>query len=240
MERFWSEDAAFLRPFDVNHWMYIAVLLAVFILLVRKKAYIRENSKKISMIVLGVSLFQQILLYTWYSFETGFHPSVSLPLHISRISTLLGMVYLLTKSAKVMDILFYFSLFAYGSFLYPMRVYAIEHVMGQSFLINHIITLLLPYYAHMAYGWKPAPYSFLKAYGAFLVYFAGVLIVNPLVDGNYFYLKYRPFFTEWPEGAYNATILVVVFAGYWLAYQIALRLTEKDHPPLSKQMSERR
>ncbi|WP_186763898.1 TIGR02206 family membrane protein [Planomicrobium sp. CPCC 101079] len=240
MERFWSEDAAYLRPFDVNHWVYIAVLLAVFILLVRKKAFVREKRKKISMIVLTVSLFQQVLLYTWYYFETGFHLSVSLPLHISRISTLLGMVYLLTKNAKVMDILFYFSLFAYGSFLYPMRVYAIEHVMGQSFLINHIITLLLPYYARMAYGWKPAPFSFLKAYAAFLVYFAVVLIVNPLVDGNYFYLKFRPFFKNWPELAYNTTILVVVFAGFWGVYWIVERWTGKRNLPLDNQISERR
>jgi hypothetical integral membrane protein (TIGR02206 family) len=211
----------------MDHWVYIGIVAIVFLLLIRNKTYVREHRRQISLIVLLVSLLQQVLLYTWYYFETGFHPSVSLPLHISRISTLLGMVYLLTKNGRLMDILFYFSLFAYGSFLYPQRVYAIEHVIGQSFLINHIITLLLPFYASMAYGWKPAPFSYLKAYSAFLVYFAMVLIVNPLVDGNYFYLKYRPFFKDWPELAYNTAILVVVFAGFWGAYWIVERWTGK-------------
>jgi hypothetical integral membrane protein (TIGR02206 family) len=223
LDRFWDEDAAYLKPFDADHWVYIAVLAAVCFLLIRHKGFLREHRKRIGITVLVVSIFQQILLYTWYYFETGFHLSVSLPLHISRISTLLGMLYLITRNDRLMDILFYFSLFAYGSFLYPLRVYAIEHVMGLSFLANHIITLLLPYYAHIAYGWKPSPASYLKAYFAFLVYFAVVLIVNPLVDGNYFYLKYRPFFAEWPDLAYNAAVIIGVFIGFWLAFQLARR-----------------
>ena len=156
VDRFWSVEAEYMSPFDGNHWVYIAVLAAVWFLLVRNKESVRDNRKGIDIAVLVISVLQQILLYTWYYFETGFHLSVSLPLHISRISTLLGMLYLLTKSGRLMDVLFYFSLFAYGSFLYPLRIYGVEHAMGMSFLLNHIITLLLPYYAYLAYGWKPS------------------------------------------------------------------------------------
>lgn len=46
----------------------------------------------------------------------------------------------------------FFGLYAWTSFLYPSRVHGIFHPIGVSFFVNHVITLLLPYYGMIAYS----------------------------------------------------------------------------------------
>ncbi|MFD2043116.1 TIGR02206 family membrane protein [Ornithinibacillus salinisoli] len=220
MIEWWSEDANFITPFDLHHFVYIFVVSVALVLLIGKREKVKENRNTIAMVILIISILQQIMLYSWYVFETGFDLSESLPLHISRINTLLVIYFLITKNSKVLDVLFYFSLFAYASFLYPQRVYAIYHIIGISFLVNHVITLLLPYFAYIAYRWRPNFIGLLKAYGFFLIYLMSVYFFNPLVDGNYFYLKYRPFFRGWPDYLYIPSIAIVTFLGFAIAYFI--------------------
>src|SRR5690625_4093123 len=102
-------------------------------LLISQFKIIKIHADKISYWILSFSISQQVLLYSWYIFETGFDVSEALPLHISRISSILGIIYLITKNQKVLDVLFYFGLFAYGTFFYPQRVYPVYHAIGVSF-----------------------------------------------------------------------------------------------------------
>lgn len=216
----WSEDTAFIEIFGMNHLIYILVLTISLITLILFRDKVKKNRKQISAFFLVISILQQILLYSWYIFETGFNISESLPLQISRISTLLGIWFLITKNTKVLEIMFYFGLFAYGSFLYPSRIYPIDHAIGISFVVNHTITILLPFFGYIAYQWRPKFKGVLKAYSLFLLYFVFVYILNPLIDGNYFYLKYRPFFQEWPDYFYVPAVLSVVFIGFNLAFVV--------------------
>ena len=218
MKSWWDEEATFIHPFDLHHIVYISILLITLVLLLTNRTYVKENAQKIAKVILTISIMQQILLYSWYVFETGFHVSESLPLHISRISSLLGIYFLITKNMKVLDVLFYFGLFAYGSFLYPQRIYPIYHVIGISYVINHTITILLPIFGYIAYRWRPTFKSAFRAYVLFVVYFFFVYFLNPLIDGNYFYLKYRPFFNHWPDYLHIPGVLIVTFVGFLIAY----------------------
>lgn len=119
-----------------------------------------------------------------------------------------------------MDVLFYFGLYAYGSFFYPSRVYPIYHMLGLSFLLNHLITILLPIFAAIAYDWRPKLSRFFYAYGWFLIYFIIVYLLNPLIDGNYFYLKYRPFFSDLPEVVYVPLVLIFTLLIFLLGYSL--------------------
>ena len=210
MISWWSESAPFIQIFGGHHFIYISIIVFLLILLLRKKEKVKKHRKRIAAVVLTIFILQQILLYGWYIFETGFDISESLPLHISRITSLFGIYFLITKNLRVLDIIFFFGLFAYASFLYPQRVYPIYHVIGLSFLINHAITLLLPYFAYIAYDWRPKFSGLKKAYTAFLVYFTFVYFLNPMIDGNYFYLKHRPFLQHWPDYLYVPGTLIGV------------------------------
>lgn len=164
---FWAEEVPYITIFDKQHITYIVLMGFLLLFIITQHKYIKEHAEKIRKGILIASIVQQIALYSWYIFETGFDISESLPLHISRISTILGIFFLLTKNQKVLNVLFYFGLFAYGSFFYPSRVYPVYHLIGLSFFINHAVTILLPIFAAIAYGWRPKMAAAIKAYGWF-------------------------------------------------------------------------
>ncbi len=221
MNLFWDEEVPFISVFNGHHLFYIAGMIGLLLLMCTQHRKVKKHADQIRQWILLISIGQQVLLYSWYIFEMGFDVSESLPFHISRISSLLGIVYLFSKNNNILDVLFYFGLFAYGSFFYPSRVYPVYHVIGLSFFINHAITILLPVFAAIAYKWRPTFKGALKAYGWFLLYFLFVYTLNPLIDGNYFYLKYRSFFVDLPESLYIPLVLVATLAIFLLGYLLA-------------------
>jgi len=219
---FWSQNVNYIAKFGMHHFIYISILLISIAFLIFNRDYIRKNKDKYRKLILIISVFQQILLYSWYAFELGFDLSESLPLHICRISTLLGIWFLITKDKKVLDTAFYFGLFAYGSFIYPSRVYPIYHAIGLSFIINHTVTILLPWFAYIAYEWRPSLKGLKNTLGLFTIYFIIIYFLNPIIDGNYFYLKYRPFFKNLSDHLYIPLVFIVTLTGFSLAYKTAL------------------
>jgi len=222
MNKFWDQEVPFIPIFGQQHLVYILLMLILLVILITKYKTVKRKANKIRFWILAFSIGQQILLYSWFFFETGFDLAESLPLHISRISSILGIIYLITKKQRIFNILFYFSLYAYGSFFYPQRVYPIYHVIGISFFINHAITILLPIFKAIAYGWETNLSDVFKAYGWFLLYFFFVYFLNPLINGNYFYLKYRPFFDHLPDLFYVPLVLIFTLLIFLLGYFISL------------------
>src|SRR5699024_4134917 len=74
------------------------------------------------------------------------------------------------------------------------RVYGITHPIGWSFFINHVVTLLLPFYGIIAYNMKIKTMDSLKVFLWFVLYVAVAYFVNMLTDGNYFYVKHPPLY----------------------------------------------
>lgn len=221
MNHFWSQDVPYLSLLDEHHFFYIALMVSLLIAMIVQVKWIKIHAANIRMLILIFSIAQQLLLYSWYITETGFDISESLPLHISRISSILGIIYLITDNKAFLEVLFYFGLFAYGSFFYPSRVYPVYHAIGISFFINHAVTILLPIFAAIVYNWRPSLAGTLKSYGWFLLYFLFVYLLNPLIDGNYFYLKYRPFLSQLPDYAYVPIVLTATLFIFLLGYYLA-------------------
>lgn len=237
MNLFWDEEVPYMTIFDEHHMTYILLMGVLLLLMVTQVEKVKKHAEIIRKGILMVSIIQQVALYSWYIFETGFDISESLPFHISRISSILGIIFLWTKNNKVMHVLFYFGLFAYGSFFYPSRVYPMYHLMGLSFFINHAITILLPIFSAIAYDWRPKLNRMFKAYGWFLAYFVFVYFLNPLIDGNYFYLKHRPFFGHLPDSIYVPGVflftLIIFGIGYYIAQVIVdIRARKRQESPL--------
>ena len=185
-----------------SHLIYMSCLVAAAFLLFRFRDFIYTHRKKFTIGILAVSLCQQILLYGTFTVTTGFDLSLSLPLHISRINTIIGIVYLFTKNEKLQKFILYFSVFAWLSFLYPVGVQKITHPLGVSFLINHIITLLLPYYNVIAHQVELSTAGRDRVFMWILIYTILIYFFNPLVDGNYFYLVDKPILEFLPDIVY--------------------------------------
>lgn len=230
-EYFYSPDAPYVGLYSVEHILYLIFCFVAIFLFVKYHGFVRKNRDTIGKIMLGIILFQQVfLMYGWYIFCTDLELKEGLPLYICRISSLLSIWYLIRKDNRVMDVIFYFSIYALISLFYPMSVYHFLHVNGISYTVNHLMTVLIPIFGAIAYGWKPGWKAFLRASIAFTVYLPVVIVANALTGGNYFYLVNRPFFHDMPALLFDSLAYIVTIAGFalvtWLV-EVIVNLVQK-------------
>lgn len=92
----------YIKPFDLDHFLYLAIFTGLAILLFTNKDEVKKKRDKISKIILTTSLIQQAWLYGSYLFVYEFDLSVALPLHLSRINTIMGIIFLFTMDKKML------------------------------------------------------------------------------------------------------------------------------------------
>lgn len=224
----------YIRILSPDHLVYITGLVIIAGLMVQNRHRIKLHRSRLTLFLILISLIQQFLLYSAYFYLLDFDLAESLPLHISRINTILGLAYLVTRNDKLFGVMAYLGLYAWTSFLYPSRVYGITHPLGISFFINHAVTLLLPFYGMMAYDARLGRNDHRRAFSWFLVYLAAVLIINPLVDGNYFYLKHKPFFGSLSNEVYLVLVLLVTYLLLYLGSLLYFRVQSALSKPTSR------
>lgn len=221
---FYAVSAPKVTPYSLSHVIYLLICFFTIFIFVKNSNIIKQKRNKVRKVFLSILLFKQIvLLYGWYLVVTDFDITVSLPIHICRISSLLTIVFLINGNKKVLDVIFYFGFFAITSFFYPKDVYHLAHIQGLSYMINHLVTVLIPIFAYIAYGWRPSVSGYRRGVLAFTVFFIVVFTVNPTIDGNYFYLTSRPFFNSWSYlnysvFAYFGTVIAYSLVTYILIY----------------------
>ena len=214
---FYSPDAPFVKLYSLPHILYLLACGIIIFLFVRNHSRVRANRDTISRWLLGILLFQQIfLLYGWYAVVSGVFWSEGLPLQLCRVSSLLTIAFLINKDKRVLDVIFYFSIYALISFFYPMNVYNFLHINGISYMINHLLTVLIPIFGAIAFDWKPDWHSFARASVAFTLYLPCAILANHLTGGNYFYLTERPFMNDAPAWLFIGLAYIVTLAGFAL------------------------
>jgi len=225
----YSEDAPFVRPYSLPHILFLLVCAAFIWFFIRYRKTISRTRDTVCRILLCTLAFQQVfLLYGWYWLCTGFDPAVSLPLHISRVTSLLTICFLIFRKDWLLDVVCYFSMWGLISLFYPMNVYNFGHINGWSYMVNHLITVLIPVFAVTAFGWPPSWRGFLRTAAAFTVYFALATLANFLIEGgNYFYQTDRPFLKTLPLWQYAALQMAGTLAAYALATAIYLHIAGK-------------
>lgn len=217
MQHFFRHDVEPLVIGGADHRTYLAFYLTLLVLLLSARDLVRRRQELVRGVLVLVSLAQQVVMYG-HHLARGDRWADALPLHICRVCTLLGLVWLLTGQDGVMQLVFYLGLFAYGSLAYPYGIEPRDHVMGWSFVVNHSLTLLLPVYAAVVAGWRPTLRGLGGSYLAFLGFLAVAERTNRRTGGNYFYLQDRPVLRTLSHRRYLAVTAagtVVLFgAGY--------------------------
>lgn len=208
-----------------DHLLYAAGLVLVAVLLLTNRAWVREHATVVRRVLLVVLVLQQLTLYGFYA-VTGWDNAESLPLHISRVSALLGLVYLATANRKVMDVLFYFGLWAWASFSYPQNIQPVTNILGWSFWTNHVITLLMPAFAWITTDWRPSLSGLRRALGWFAVYLVVAVTVNALTGGNYFYQREKPLLPFVDQPWYLVLSVAATAVLFFLGYAVA-RLVQR-------------
>ncbi len=216
LENFLSPDAAYVTPYGVAHTIYLIFCVVSVTLFIKNKDFIiihKKLFKKIFLIALAIQ--QVFFLYGWYALCTPNFWSEGLPLQLCRVASVLTIVFLITENKIVLNVLSYFSVYALISLFYPLSVYNFTHISGLSYMINHLITVLIPIFAVMILGWYINWKSFMHATIGFSIYFPLAVLANLIPGSNYFYLIERPFWNDMPSALYMFlayTITVGAFA----------------------------
>jgi len=228
LEHFYVQEAARVKILSLPHIAYILFCFGVIYLFIRNRSVIREKRDKIAKIFLGIIFFQQIFLqYGWYIVCTDVVLEEGLPLHLCRVASLLTIVFLIKKDTRYLDIVAYFSVYALISFFYPLDVHHFAHIGGISYMINHLVTVLMPVYGVIAYDWRPDWHSFKRAALAFTAYFPCAIIANALTGGNYFYLTNRPFWHDMPLWLFASLAYIVTIGGFAIITAVAVHFLKK-------------
>lgn len=220
MHRFLDPTPGWITIGGPDHLMYLLALALTAYLLVSQRRWVRARTRQVRYWVLTASVLQQATLYGMYA-ATGWDWGESLPLHISRVSAVLCVVYLATGSRRVMDVLFYFSLWAWFSFSYPQEVWPFWNLFGWTFLVNHVITLLMPVLAWVTTDWRPSRQALWRAFGWMVAYSLVAVTANLLTGGNYFYQRSMPVLGFLGQPWYYLFTLVGGLGVFWLGYGIS-------------------
>ena len=233
-----SYNQDFIELFSLDHIFFIYLMVLLFTTIFTYKRELREDRDVIYRFLFVASVVQQICLYGWYYLTTDFDLTQALPMEISRITTLLNSIYLATKKEKILDVNFYFSIFALASFAVPTGINDLAHVLGWSFFINHAITLSLPFIAYYLRDFKPKKRYIYIAYAFFGIYIALALLSNEFTGGNYFFIEERVlgFLEPIPKGIYIFLVFALVYAVFNLIYVAFTAFINKSEANLAKRV----
>ena len=203
---FWN-DVPFterVNLFDVSHFTFIFTVIIIVGLFVCKLDYIKENWKTVRKVMIGLSIIQIIGLYSWSIFELGFSLEAGLPIHLCRMSTFLGLYFLITEDTRIFHALYYMSAFALVAIFYPVNVHPIyTHIIGWSYQISHIMILLVWILGVFMFNYRPTTKILNRSFIIFVIIYLVVWQFNYIVgDGEYLYLRgdvNRPFLKSMPD-----------------------------------------
>jgi hypothetical integral membrane protein (TIGR02206 family) len=215
---FWRDlDPEFKQvPFAPAHIIYILFVIVMVGLFIWKLNYVRKHQEVFRNLFIGIIIFQMLLYYLWSAIELGFAIEDALPIHLCRISTILGLIFLVTKNVKIFHVLFYTSLYALIAILYPVDVHPLyTHLIGYSFQISHLMIVMVWLFGVFVYDYRP---SYKVMHYTFLGFIGTILFVwrfNYWIgNGTYLFLRSdvnRPFFTSWPDLLWIGVILAISY-----------------------------
>lgn len=161
----------------------------------------KDKYEKLFSHFIGTSLIiHQIVLYYWYIDNDLFCLKEALPLYICRISVILSIIMMFTKSHKLFDILYFWGIggASIALIFHDNTLYPYPHYMFIQFFISHAGILISTLFMIFVHRYTPDINSIKRTFKWTLIYFAITIPTNYLIDSNYCYLRKLPCFVEIP------------------------------------------
>jgi len=173
----------------------VLTLLFIISLYFIKNKYSNFPHKKILVKIIGYGVIgSQLLMYLWYIHTGWFNIHDSLPLYISRITSILSGIMILKNSRKLFDIIYFWGIIPpFIALLVPdIDYFSFPHIRFWFFFIGHAFTIFAVCYMLIIEEMKPNFNSFKKATIWLLIYCAIAFIFNIFTNSNYGYLMSLP------------------------------------------------
>ncbi len=202
MQSFLDPNAQTVQIGDFNHVIYLAGISIILFLLFKFRNQIKENPVRVMLGILIFAVVQRIVSVSYYVIVGEFTVTDSLPLHICRVVCYLIIIQFFVKKKWLDQIIFYFGLFAYASFVYPVGISPALHMLGMSFFMLHSLIIVYPIIRYFTNGFVPSLRGAFQSAILFAVYLTGMQLLNNAIGSNYFYTEDRPFMHDLSDPVY--------------------------------------
>ena len=186
------------RQFSAAHIISLIIIaISIYLIYISREKLKDEKKEKIYSCIIGsILIFNQISLYYWYIDNGKLSLRESLPLYLCRLSLILCILMIITKSHKIFDIVYFWGLGGAGFALlfHDTSLFSFPHYIFIQFFITHGGILISIFFMMFVHNYAPNLTSLKRTIKWTIIYFIIIIPTNYLVNSNYSYLRCKPDF----------------------------------------------
>jgi hypothetical integral membrane protein (TIGR02206 family) len=181
-----------LTTFSVAHLVpLLAIVLGVALLAAyRKQLRMFRYERWVGIAIASLAIGLEVSFQIWQMAHGRWDFAESLPLHLCRLTSYLGIYTILSGNHKVFEIAYFWSLAGVVSVLFPDIQHGVDRFRYWHFMLSHMLFFYLYMYLLFVRGMPLTFHSFRKSFLTLLGLALFVIVpVNLLFDMNYMYLR---------------------------------------------------
>lgn len=233
MNSFIDPNAPAVQVGDLNHIIYLIGIAIIMFVLFKFRHQMKDHPKRVMLGILIFAVVQRLVSAGYYLLAGEFTIIESLPLHICRLVCYLIIIQYFVRQEWLDQVIFYFGIFAYASFIYPLGISPAFHMLGISFFMLHSLNIAYPFIRYFLVGFLPTVKGAFQAAIIFSIYLMSMQLLNNAIGSNYFYTEDRPFLHDMSEPAYFFLNMFGVSLGFILV-SLLIRLVVKVFSKMKK------
>jgi len=208
------------EAYDKYHIIVLLVILTIFILTVlfRKKLRNWKHEKTFRMVTVSIAIIFELSYKLWVIYVGQKVLENVFSLDLCAISLYMAWVLFFTKKKALFNILYFFSLGALASLLYPdFGTFGPDHMRFYHYFIVHTFIIWAVVYFIAVYDYR---IKFKDCLHSFIILMtSGVIVlgIDLLLKTNYMFLREKPgvgtpldYFGPWPTYLIGLALLVVI------------------------------
>ncbi len=218
--------------FSMEHLLTIGmIMLLCFLLFALKRQWMKSNIETFFRFSLAYLLLIAVLSqHFWLVYENAWSVKNDLPLQLSDLVVIIGILMLFTKSDKLFQFM-YFS--ALGSSLQAILTpdlgrFSFPHFRYIEFFISHGGVVIACLFMVIAFNYRPTIRSMWVTILLINLYAACIFFLNKLLGSNYLYLMKKPknaslldYFGSWPLYLLSMELMMIVsfyilYSPFWI------------------------
>ncbi|MCB2294242.1 TIGR02206 family membrane protein [Clostridium algoriphilum] len=214
---YWRADYTSVaqKHFPTAHIISLIIIAFLIYLTYILKYKLKDDKKeKIYSYILGTTLIvNQVSLYYWYIDNSLLTLRECLPLYLCRLSIILCILMIITKSHNIFDIVYFWGLGGAGIALFfnDTSIYTFPHYVFIQFFICHGGIVISIFFMMFVHNYTPNLTSLKRTFKWTIIYFIITIPTNYLLKSNYSYLRCKPNFPLLNQIPTNPFVYVPLF-----------------------------
>jgi hypothetical integral membrane protein (TIGR02206 family) len=206
------------EEFGIWHIIPLLVILSgvLLIYIFRKKLKNYKHEKWIRYSMASFAIVMEVSLHLWKILNGTWSFPDSMPIGLCAFSLFMSIYVLFTKSWKVFEVAYFWSLGGLVSVMFPDILYGPDRFRYYQFLLAHMIFFWSFMYMMFVHNYVPTNHSFKKSFTILLGLILLVIVpINLWWNANYMYLHYpgdTPF-SIFPTEPYTLYLFLCILLG---------------------------